>query len=518
MKNKLGREIPDEFLTDGLEVFQGQYYRDGYEYTKSAPTVRAFVKPQKDKIVESIHDAIVKGGLKDGMTISFHHHFREGDYIVNMVMNEIQALGIKDLTVCASSLGKAHNSLVACMEDGTVTGISTSGIRDEIGEAVSAGKLKNPAMIRTHGGRARAIEDGTVKIDMAFIGAPTSDPQGNASGKGGKSDCGVLSYVEGDSKYADKVVIITDTLVDTPNFPASIKGVDVDYVVKVDQIGDPAKIATGALRLTKDTRELNMAENVAKCMYYSGYFKEGFTFQTGAGGPSLATTIFLKKYMDQDHIRAKWAMGGITEPIVDLFHDGYINKLVNNQAFDLASVASVQTDPNHFEISASQYANPFNKGSFVNQLDFVILGALEVDTDFNVNVVQGSTGILQGAPGGHTDTAAGAKVTIIVAPLIRSRLATIRDKVTSVTTPGESIDIVVTDYGVAINPARQDLIEAFKQTNIPVTTIEHLRDLAYQYAGKPKDLEFTDKVVAMIEYRDGTIIDVVKQPKSLADS
>jgi citrate lyase subunit alpha/citrate CoA-transferase len=515
MKNVLGREIPDELLTDGREVFQGQYYRDGYVYTKSAPTVRANVKPSGDKVVENIREAIIKSGLKDGMTISFHHHFRDGDFVVNMVMKEIHQLGIKDLTVCASSLGKAHNYLVPCIEDGTVTGISTSGIRDEIGETVSAGKLKNPAFIRTHGGRARAIEDGTVKIDVAFLGAPTSDPYGNASGKGGKSDCGVLSYVDGDAKYADKVVIITDTLVATPNFPASILGVDVDYVVVVDSIGDPSKIVSGALRLTKDTRELMIAENAAKCMFHSGFFNDGFTFQTGAGGPSLATTVFLKKYMDEKAIKCQWAMGGITEPIVNLFKEGYIKKIINDQAFDLPAVASVHTDPNHFEISASQYANPFNKGAFVNQLDFVILGALEVDVDFNVNVVQGTTGILQGAPGGHTDTSAGSKVSIIVAPLIRTRLATVRTKVTSVTTPGESIDIVVTDYGVAVNPKRTDLIEAFKNTDIPLTTIEELRDLAYQYAGEPEEIEFEDKVVAMIEYRDGTIIDVVKKPKNL---
>jgi citrate lyase subunit alpha/citrate CoA-transferase len=196
-----------------------------------------------------------------------------------------------------------------------------------------------------------------------------------------------------------------------------------------------------------------------------------------------------------------------------LFHEGYIQTILDDQAFDLAAVGSVLTDRNHYEITASQYANPFNKGAFVNQLDFVILGALEVDVDFNVNVVQGSTGILQGAPGGHPDTAAGAKVTIIVAPLIRSRLATVRTRVTSVTTPGESVDIVVTDYGVAVNPRRQDLLAAFADTDIPLLTIEALRDLAYQYAGEPAPLQFEDKVVALIEYRDGTLLDVVKQPK-----
>ncbi|MFC0423627.1 citrate lyase subunit alpha [Lactiplantibacillus plajomi] len=466
------------------------------------------------KQVASIHEAIVKSGLKDGMTISFHHHLRDGDYVVNMVMKEIHKLGIKDLTVCASSLGKAHDYLVPCIEDGTVTGISTSGIRDEIGEVVSKGKLKHPAVIRSHGGRARAIEDGTIKIDVAFIGASTSDVYGNASGKGGKSDTGVLSYADGDAKYANRVVVITDTIVASPNFPASIEGVDVDYVVKVDSIGDPAKIATGALRLTKDTRELNMAREVAKCMYHSGYFKDGFSFQTGAGGSSLATTVFLKDYMQQADIKCGWAMGGVTEPIVDLFKAGFVNKVLDDQSFDLAAVASAH-QPGHFEISASQYANPFNKGAFVNQLNFVILGALEVDTDFNVNVVQGSNGVLRGAPGGHPDTAAGADVTIIVAPLIRSRMPTVRDRVTSITTPGESVDIIVTDYGVAVNPNRQDLLAAFKDTTIPLKTIEELRDLAYQYAGKPAPVEFDDQVVALVEYRDGTIIDTIRKPKHL---
>ncbi|MDL2248891.1 citrate lyase subunit alpha, partial [Tyzzerella sp. OttesenSCG-928-J15] len=261
--------------------------------------------------------------------------------------------------------------------------------------------------------------------------------------------------------------------------------------------------------------ELMIAEYAAKCMAATEYFKEGFTFQTGAGGSSLAVTRFLKPLMDEKNIKMDWAMGGITEPLVDLMHEGYIRKLINDQAFDVATVKSVHSDPNHFEITSSQYANPFNKGAFVNQLDFVILGALEIDVDFNVNVVQGSDGVLQGAPGGHVDTAAGAKVTIIVSPLIRSRLATVRSKVTSITTPGESIDILITDYGIAVNPGRQDLAEALSKTNLPVKTIEELRDEAYKIVGTPKDIEFDDKVVALIEYRDGTIIDVARKPKNL---
>lgn len=513
MKNKVGRIIPEEFLVDGVEAFQGQFYRDNYEYTKAAPTIKSQVKPEDTKLLGSIREAIEKVGLKDGMCISFHHHFRNGDYVASMVFDVIKEMGIKDIFLCASSLGKAQASIVPLIEDGTITRISSSGVRDEIGDAISAGKLKHPAWIRSHGGRVRAIETGQVKVDVAFIGAPTSDNFGNASGKGGKSDCGVLSYSAVDAQYADKVVVITDTLVPYPNNPYSIKGIDVDYVVEVDQVGDAKKIAGNAIRMTDDPRELMIAEYAAKCVTSTEWFKDGFSFQTGAGGSSLACTTFLKEEMEKQNIKMEFALGGIVKPMVDMLKEGYINKIADTQDFDIAGVESVHETPNHFEITTSEYANPLNKGAYVNKLDYVILGALEVDTDFNVNVVVGSDGTIQGAPGGHVDTAAGSKVSIIVTPLIRGRLASVRDKVTSVTTPGESIDIVVTDYGVAVNPLRPDLIEALEKTDLPLVTIEELKDMAYDIVGVPADIEYEDKVVALVEYRDGTLIDVIRQIK-----
>lgn len=513
MKNHVGREIPKEFLSDGREVYQGQFYRNGYTYKKASPTVRARVSPDEDKILDSLKEAVIKTDLKDGMTVSFHHHFRDGDYVVNMVMNTIASLGIKDITICASSLGTAHAPIVKYIEDGTVTGISSSGVRGEIGEAISSGKLKNPAMIRSHGARVRAIETGDIHIDVAFIGAPTSDEYGNARGKGGKSDCGVLSYAMVDAQYADKVVVITDTLVAFPNFPPSISQVDVDYVVVVEEVGNPKKIANALLRFTTDPRELLIAEYAAKALANTNYFKDGFSFQTGGGGPSLAVTRFLKPYMMEKEIQMGFAIGGITKPMVDLLNEGLIRTVVDAQDFDLTSIESVNNHPNHFEISTSEYANPLNKGAFVNKLDFVILGALEIDTSYNVNVITGSDGVVRGAPGGHVDTAAGAKCTIIVAPLVRSRIPTIKDEVITITTPGDSIDIVVTEVGVAINPKRQDLLDALKDSGLPLRTIEELRDEAYSLVGTPEPIEFLDQVVALVEYRDGTLIDVVRKPK-----
>lgn len=514
MVNAVGREIPDELLEQyGKNGYQGAYARDRERYQKASATVRAHVDPQKSKIVSSIQEALKKCGIRDGMVLSFHHHFRDGDYVVNMVMSEVAALGVRDITICASSLGAAHDPVADLIEEGVVTGIQSSGVRGRIGEAISYGKLKTPAIIRSHGGRVRAIEEGDVHIDIAFIGAPTSDKFGNARGIGGKSDCGVLSYSMVDAKYADHVVVVTDCLVPAPNFPPSISMVDVDYVCVVDEIGNPAKIVSNVVRMTKDVRELMMADYCTRIIASSPYFKDGFSFQTGAGGASLAVNTMLKPIMEQNQIHMGFAIGGITKPICDLLEAGLVKNIVDAQDFDMGGIESFKKNPNHYEISTSEYANPLNKGAFVNQLDFVILGALEVDVDFNVNVVTGSDGIVRGAPGGHPDTSAGSNCSIVVAPLVRGRIPTVCDQVVTVVTPGETVDVLVTDYGIAINPRRQDLIEAYQNSDLPFKTIEELRDIAYSIVGKPDKIQFENQIVGIIESRDGTILDVVRKIK-----
>lgn len=78
----------------------------------------------------------------------------------------------------------------------------------------------------------------------------------------------------------------------------------------------------------------------------------------------------------------------------------------------------------------------------VNMLDVVILGATEVDRDVNVNT--DADGALLHGIGGHQDTAAGAKLTIIAQPLLRGRIPCVTDTVYSVTTPGECVDAAPT--------------------------------------------------------------------------
>lgn len=514
MKNAVGREIPEEILEiTGKEVFQGNYYKDGTEFQKRGPITKVVMNHDTSKMVSSIHEALVKCGAHDGMTLGFHHHFRNGDLIVNMVMHEVHKMGIKDVTICASSLGQAHDEIVPYIEDGTITNIQSSGVRGKIGEAISQGKLKGLATMRSHGGRVRAIQTGETTIDISFIGAPTCDDYGNCRGTGGKSDCGVLSYSFVDGNHANKVVAVTDCLVPFPNYPADIAMTKVDYVCVVDAIGIPEKIATGAAKPTTDQRKLMMAEYCTQVVANTPYFKDGFAYQTGVGGASIASAISLGKIMKERGIKMGFAVGGMSKPMVDLLNDGLVGCLLDTQDFDMDAVKSV-VHPNHHKISAGAYANPFNKGAYVNKLDYVILAALEVDVNFNVNVVVGSDGMITGAQGGHPDAAMGAKCTIVIAPLLQGRIPAICTEVTTVTTPGESVDIVVTDYGVAVNPRRPDLLEALKGVDsIPLYTIEELRDMAYEIVGEPEKVQFGDRIVGIIEARDGTVMDVVRQVK-----
>ena len=512
MKNAVGRELPSYIEGYGEVVpFQGAEINST---VKPKTTVKgSAVGPNDVKLLSSISEAIDKAELKDGMTISFHHHLRNGDYVLNMVMEEIAKRGIKDLTIAASSIFPCHEPLVEHIRNGVVTKVIAAYMSGPVAAAISRGELKNPAVMQTHGGRGRAIENGEVHIDVAFVAAPSSDDYGNINGLQGPAACGSLGYAVADCLYGDKVIAITDHLVGYPNCPIEINETYIDYVVKVDSIGNPAGIVSGTTKVTKDPVGLKIAQMTAKLMKASGLVKDGLSFQTGAGGTSLAVAQELKDIMKNEGIKGSFASGGITGYIVDMYEEGLFQNLFDVQCFDLKAVESLRSNKAHQSMSASMYGNPHNKGAVVNKLDIVILGATEIDTDFNVNVTTGSDGVIMGGSGGHSDTAAGAKLTIIVSNLVKARLPIIKDKVTTVTTPGESIDVLVTERGIAINPKHADLIARLKKTNLPIMTIEELKAVAEKLTGTPKEIESDDKIVAVIEYRDGTVIDVVKKVK-----
>ena len=460
-----------------------------------------------NKLVSSIREAIKLSGLKDGMTVSFHHHLRNGDFVLNMVMHEIAELGIRDINVNASSLFDAHTPLVDHIKNGVVTGVCANYISAGLGRAFSQGILNKPVQFRTHGGRPADITSGATPIDVAFIAAPTADPMGNCSGKYGKSACGSLGYAFADAMFAKKVVVITDNLVPYPMQDFSIAENYVDFVVSVDAIGDPKGIVSGTTKITRDPVGLVMASLAAKTIEASGLLKDGFSFQTGAGGASLAAAKFLKEIMLKKGIVGSFGMGGITGYMVDMLRAGCFEKLLDVQCFDLDAVESIKNDPRHIEVSAMQYASPKAKSAAVDSLDVVILGATEIDTDFNVNVHTDSNGYIMGGSGGHSDTAAGSKLSMIIAPMQRARLPIVTDKVTCVSTPGKDIDVLVTQGGIAVNPKNAELRDRLTDAGLPVIDIRELKEKTEKITGTPKPLTKGDKVVAEVISRDGEILD-----------
>ncbi|WP_145539239.1 citrate lyase subunit alpha [Yersinia kristensenii] len=468
-------------------------------------------KPRNIKMCDSLENVIRRSGLQDGMTISFHHAFRAGDLTLNLVMNAIAGMGFKNLRLASSSLSECHSPLVEHIRNGVVSEIYTSGLRGPLAEEISRGLLAKPVQVHSHGGRVNLIESGELSIDVAFIGVPACDEFGNTNGFSGNACCGSLGYARVDAEYADCVVLLTEALVAYPHHPASITQDQVDLIVQVEQVGDADKIGADSTRMTSNPRELLIARRAAEVIAGSGYFVEGFSLQTGTGGASLAVTRFLEDKMLRRNITAGFALGGITSTMVDLHEKGLITKLLDVQSFDKQAASSLARNPRHIEISANQYANFSSKGASVDRLDVVVLSALEIDTGFNVNVLTGSDGVLRGASGGHCDTAVAARLSIIVAPLVRGRIPTLVKAVTTCVTPGSSVDILVTDHGIAVNPARPELAERLQQAGLPVVTIDWLYQRAMILTGEPQPIKFTDRVVAVVRYRDGSVIDVVHQ-------
>ena len=460
------------------------------------------------KLVSSLREAIAASGLRDGMTVSFHHHLRSGDYVINMVMNEIAAMGIKNLTVNASSLFDVHAPLAEHIKSGVITRIITDYMSEGLGKYISAGIMEQPVEFMTHGGRPTAIMQGKTPIDVAFVAAPAADCEGNCTGKIGRSACGSLGYAFADAQFAKKTVVITDGLCKRLEEP-SIDGKYVDFVVSVDEIGDPRGIVSGTTAITRDPVGLIMARDAADVIKYSGLLKDGFSFQTGAGGASLAAAKFLMEIMLEEKIHGGFGLGGITGYMVDMLRAGCFEELRDVQCFDLKAVESIRTDPRHHEISAFEYASPANEHAWVNSLDAVILGATEIDTGFNVNVHTNSSGTIMGGSGGHSDTAAGAKLAMVIAPLFRARQPIITERVSCVSTPGRDIDVFVTQYGIAVNPKNEELRDRLIRAHLPIVSIEELKAKAESLCGVPKALEHGERVAAKVIGRGGEVQDLI---------
>ena len=516
VKNKLGRLVPTEIPGIGMfSPYKGIWALAG-EKAGHCGFEADTVPFGKNKVTSDIRTAIINSGLKDGMTISFHHHLRNGDKVLEMVLTEIELLGIKNLTLAPSSLADSHDFIADYVRTGVVSRIYTSGIRGRIGNLVSRGEMGIPVVIRSHGGRARAIEEGSITIDVAFIAASACDDRGNMTGSFGPSAFGSIGYGMLDARCARHVIAITDNLLPFPLVPKiSIHQHLVHQVVLTDSIGDPDKLATGAVRITKSPQQLEIARNAYELIKAVGIIKPGFSYQAGAGGVSIAVTQFIRKHMADKGIKGSFALGGITDDIITLLEEGLFAAAYDVQSFHPKMGESMLRNPTHYEIDPSCYANPMNGGCMTHDLDVCVLGALDLDVDFNVNVLTGYDGYLRGASGGHCDAAAGAKLAIMVAPSFRNGVSSIKKSVQTVVTPGESVDAVVTERGICINPRRQDVLEAALKAGLPVKDIEDLRNEIVSLTGETESIDFDEtKPVAVVEYRDGTLIDTVYKVRS----
>lgn len=509
LTNALGREIPDAVAGKPLRPYKGAF--------ATVPTGRRAggplkaIRPGADKVAPSLEEAIRRSGLRDGMTISFHHCFRDGDRLVLQVVEACTRLGIRDLRLFPTALFPCHEPLVRRIEDGTVSRIEGS-MNGPIGAFVSqGGKLGEPVVLRSHGGRWRAVACGEVKIDVAFIAASEADPYGNANGIHGPHACGPISFSTVDSWCANHVVVVTDHLVPYPALPPTIEQGYVDQVAVVDQVGDPAGIVTGTLRITRSPTQLRIAELAVRAVEAAGLVRNGMSFQAGAGGISLAALEFLSQRMRKKGTRAAFAIGGTTRYLVAMLNEGLVGAILDGQAFDEEAIASLRTNPRHQPITPGFYADYNSLGCATYLLDFAFLGGTEVDLDFNVNVNTHSDGQLLHGIGGHQDVASGAGVTVITLPTLRGRVPMIRDRVTTVTTPGEVVDLVVTERGIAVNPRRSDLAHDLRRAGLPVRTLAEMKGAAERLVGEGKKPVFGEEIVGIIQWRDGTVIDVVRK-------
>ena len=509
--NAAGRKVPAEINGVAQAPYQGvgAFQPQG---RKAAPPIKQCgdYPAGGDKRVASLREALERAGLRDGMTISSHHHFRNGDLLMNQVFATAAAMGVQDLVWFPSAAFPCHEPVIEHQRNGVVRRVEGS-LNGPLGRHASHGHMNGAAVLRSHGGRWQAVQDGEVHIDIAILAAPSTDTFGNATGDRGPSACGSLNFGLADSLYADHVIVATDNLVPFPCLPWQIQGNNVDAVVELERVGDPGKIVSGTTVLTRSPDRLLIAELTARFIRSTELYRDGFSMQAGAGGTALATAIYLKEMMKEDGYRAAFMRGGSTKYLVEMLEEGLIGAILDGQTFDLEGVRSLRENPRHVATSPFTSYNWHGKGNFASLVDFVVLGATEVDRHFNANVVTHSDGLMLHGIGGWQNCLS-AKVTILPIPSFRDRIPVLVDEVTTFCGPGELIDVVICERGIAINPRREDLKTSALAAGLPVRPIEEIQsEVEGICGGKPAKPELGDKIVGAVKWVDGTLLDVIRE-------
>ncbi|MEW5924759.1 MAG: citrate lyase subunit alpha, partial [Candidatus Zixiibacteriota bacterium] len=469
--------------------------------------------------------------ITDGDTISYPHYYRTGDLGLKMVVEKLRQTGKRDIKIYGNAFfDNVDPWLIDAIHDGIITGLYGNPYR-KLGECITAGDLLPAVSVGfSHGNRVRKLQTGEIGIKVAFAPVPIADVYGNANGLLGKPEqlCGPVGLVAADTEYAEYVCLLAGTISETVVLPTPITMGRVDFVIPVDCPGLNAGIGSGTIDMDKarsNPFNTMVADNVTKVIKASGVVKNDFGFQVGSGA-GLLILENIRNMLLEEKIRANFAIGGCTMMHVDMLDDGTLYQLMHGQLFQPSPhmFESLLNHPRHHEIDVNYYASVASKECAVNLLDLAVLSTLEVDLDFNLNTVCAGGRIIGGIGGGQ-DVAAGAELTIIFMPLATGKngkgFPKVVEKVYTRTTPGEVIDVIVTEEYAVVNPKspsryKQAIIDRAEEFGVNLVSIEELHrksfDRAHEFGDIPPTGETTDEVVHLIEWRDGTLLDVIRKP------
>lgn len=490
-------------------------------------TIARKIPCRKNKVVSL--EAVMEL-LHDGDTISYPHYYRTGDKGLGLIVDCLRRTGKKNIKLYGNAFfDNTDPWLIQAVKDGIITGLYGNPYR-KLGAHVTNGELLPWVSVGfSHGNRVRKLQTGEVKVKIAFGPVPMSDIYGNANGLLGKPEhlCGPVGLFRADVEYAEYVCLLAGTVSETVVMPAPISMENVDFVVKVDDPGLNSGIGSGTLDLEKARGNLfnaQVAENVTRVINASGVVRDDFAFQVGSGA-GLLILENIRQMLKEQKIRANFSMGGVTSLHVDMLEEGTLYQLMHGQLFQPSQhmFESMLNHPRHYEITTGYYASVANKESAVNLLDLAVLSTLEVDLDFNLNTVCANGRIIGGIGGGQ-DVAAGAGLTIIFMSLATGKngkgFPKVVDKVYTKTTPGEVIDVIVTEEYAAVNPAStsvyQDaIVNRSADFGVELISIEEMHhkslEKALSFGDLPVKAETTDEVVHLIEWRDGSLLDTIRR-------
>ncbi len=510
------------------EPFTRAFSEKTYSGRLTGRTIAPKIPHRKNKVVEL--DQVMEI-IRDGDTISYPHYYRAADKGLELVVKKLREHDKKDIKIYANALfDNVDPWLPQAIRDGIVSGLYGNPYR-KLGEFILQGGLLPWVSVGfSHGNRVRKVQTGEVNIKVAFGPVPMADIYGNANGLMGRPEhlCGPVGLFDIDAHSAEYVCLLAGAVSEKLIMPTPISMEQVDFVVKVDEPGLSSGIGSGTLDMAKaKANPFNalVAENVTKVIKASGVVKDDFAFQVGSGA-GLIILENIREILKETKTCANFAIGGITSLHVDMLEEGTVRHLMHGQLFEPSPrvIDSMLNHPGHHEITTAYYASVANKEAAVNMLDLAVLTALEVDLDFNVNTVLAGSRIVGGIGGGQ-DVAAGADLTIMFLPLATGKdgkgFPKVVDKVQLRTTPGEVVDVVVTEEYAAINPQSPSryidtIIGNASKMDISLVSIEELQKISMEKArgfGEiPPHPETTDEVVHLIEWRDGTLLDTIKSP------